>query len=898
MIYSVRLLFFLNFLLLATTSICQTALPKISGNLLTYESKPVIGAMVILMDVDGKTVNSYAISKSDGGFELHPLKIFDSLFVLKIEHMQYESWSRMICSTELVSGHLNLKIQLAPRNLSLQEITVKAPPLPYRTYNDTTEFRAKAYITGETRKVEDLLKNIQGFQLTDDGRIFFQGREIDRMLLEGEDLTDRHYRLLSKNLNASLIDRVQVVDNYTADRLMREVNRSGKIAINLTLDSTFRNRLSGTVGGATSGGRQMMDVSTVLPAGLIKWLTFTNFNQTGTQSGSQLSDDRLGENSISDSRQSRNSLSVFEPMQISQPPLDVRYARDNEDASTIQVLSIRNRKGQSLRLFAGHGQSRLHRNAELENRIKSVINNDWRLYQNTRYAMKTRESLVSFLFKHDRKSNTTGQFSMNIKSTDHRQIYEDQTTGDFADSLSEDHEQQRLILTSSGQETIRTGFGSLFKISYVMDIGQSEQHQALSTVRFLSIQSPVSGLNNFSQWMQVKCMSGHLDLSLLDRSKLGRWTGGLRMSMDREQQILSYHSAAVMASGSAEFLQRRRVIQSQAIIMHGTWQSTNTGKLTWFTAGDFGIAPFDVRDSIELSMEGREVYRLSAGLDYKLSTLSGIRFSAYRNRWTPSSEWFHSGPILQADGQVRYPALELKPETMTGINFTISRVNLPNSFTALLYASLIFTDGAYRRISSRSPSNSLTTYMPFNGQQSQFVSGSVSKHFLALRFKSMTDVSIQHINGNTRLDDVSIRNLYGRFSLHQRLISAFAFPLNAELSYEISRHYNRLKSAMTGDMNTAQWQHVGYARLNGRFGEKGFVSMIYGRRLLSASETLNTIDLFTRWKASKSLYLSITGHNLTNAMAMERRTVSLNATTDQRTSLVGRYILFSAEWSF
>lgn len=894
----VHLIALLAYLFLSISTPGQSISPKISGIILSSESSPVTGATVRLMDAYGKSVISFAISKSNGGFVLHLPKLSDTIILLRIEHIQYAAWSRKIRQAEFESGQMDLKIQLTQRNLTLQEVTVKAPPLPYRLHDDTTEFRAKVFRTAETRKVEDLLKNIQGFQLTEDGRIFFQGREIERMLLEGEDLTDRHYRLLSKNLNAALIDRVQVVDNYSTDRLMREVDRSGKIAINLTLDSTYRNRMSGTVGVATSVGRQLMDVSTVLPTSMIKWLTFTNFNQTGTPTGTQLSDDRLGENTISSERQDKYSLALLEPMQIPPPPMDLRYARDNEDASTMQVISIRNQQGQSFRLLTGLGQSRLHRSSDWNSMMKALTGSDWQLNQQTRYSMKATEGLASILFKHDRNTNRTGQFSLNINRSYHGQWYTDRTTGDLVDSLSDHHQQHGLMLTSTGHETMKTGERNLIKISYRMDIGRSDQDQVLSTKRFLSLQSPVNGISEFNQRIKAWWLSGHLDFSWLGRSKYGKWSAGFRLSTDRQQQNLSFEPATATVASSASFSPRRLGIQSQAMVMHGSWQSANMGKLAWFTSAVMGIAPFDVRDSVIISLAGNHIYRLTAGVDYKLSRLSAMRFSVYRNRWTPSTEWFHAGPILQSDGQVRFPATALKPETMTGLNMTISRVDLPSSFTALLYASLIFTDGAYRQISSRNPGISRTTYMPFDGQRSQFISGSLSKHFPGLRFKSMTDVSLQRIDGDARLDDLPIKNSFGRFSIHQRLISAFPNPLNVEFSYVLSRHFNRLESALTGEMNTAQWQHVGYARLNGRFGEKGFFSMIYGHRLLSTASALRTVDIYGRWKASRSLFISITGHNLTNVTAIDRRIVSLNATTDQQTSLVGRYLMLGAEWSF
>ncbi len=56
----------------------------------------------------------------------------------------------------------------------------------------------------------------------------FNGKEVDRILIEGEDLTEKNYQLLSRNLNANLVDKVQVINNFSTDRLLKEVDNSGK----------------------------------------------------------------------------------------------------------------------------------------------------------------------------------------------------------------------------------------------------------------------------------------------------------------------------------------------------------------------------------------------------------------------------------------------------------------------------------------------------------------------------------------------------------------------------------------------------------------------------------------------------------------------------------------------
>ena len=896
--WRMRLCLWLLTIFQANVSISQTRQIRLTGTLLAADGKPVVAATVMLMDPSRIEVISYAISSEDGRFLIGPIARADSVFHLSVEHLECDPWHRILKREDFQGDRLELSIQLSRRSLSLKEITVKAPPLPYRTYNDTTEFRAGAYRSAETRRVEDLLKNIQGFQVTGDGRIYFQGKEIERLLLDGEDLTDRNYRLLSKNLNASVVDRIQVIDNYSSDRLMRTMERSGKLAVNLTVDSTFRNRISGGIGVGTTGHRQLVDVSTVYPGRSLKWLTFTNYNQTGLQTGTQLSDDRMGENLVSETRKNATLHPIFEPIQIPAPPLDPRYVLDNEDASTMQVLSMRDKNGGTFRWLAGVGQGKMSRSSGMESHMYALSGNDWVLQQQHQYAMKTQEALSSLQYKHDRKSNNTGEFGLHLMSTNHGHKYDDQTSGDYNDSLSEANHQRRLMLSSRGHEIKRTNSGSLIKWTYGLDLEQMKQHQQLNTLRFMKVLSPFMDPDRFQQLMRLGKVAAQTNISLHDRSEYGRWNTGVKMYLHHERHQLSGLNATDTAMPTDLFPQRNRLIRSQAMILHGTWQSNAKKKTAWYFNGELGIAAFQVRDSAALKLKDRHIYRLSTGIDHKISNLMAIRLHVYRDRRVPGTEWFHAGPVFMSDAQLRFPSSDIVAETSTGMNLSFSRVNLPASFTGLLFISFILTDGAYRQISNRQPAFTRSTYMPFDDQRSLFVSASISKHVLPMRFKFMTDASFQRMDGDAQLDDLPIGNLYGRLSIQQRLISAFPFPFNIELSYMASRHFNALNSEMTGTVTMAQWQNIGYARLNGRFGEKGFFSVIYGHRKFMSSESFRTLDLHGRWKAARSLFISITGHNLTNMKGFEERRISLNATTDQRTSLVGRYILLSAEWSF
>ena len=170
---------------------------NIKGKLLLSNKEPITNATIILKDsIHGNTL-SYSFSRADGSFHLKIQKPITGIYFLIIEHIQT---ARKIKELNVSFNDLDLDIGeviLDKAIKQLKDILIKSAPPPFSIRGDTIEFTANSYKTSEIRKVEDLLRNIQGFDLGSDGKISFNGKEVDRILIEGEDLTERNYQLLS-----------------------------------------------------------------------------------------------------------------------------------------------------------------------------------------------------------------------------------------------------------------------------------------------------------------------------------------------------------------------------------------------------------------------------------------------------------------------------------------------------------------------------------------------------------------------------------------------------------------------------------------------------------------------------------------------------------------------------
>src|SRR5690606_13758002 len=77
---------------------------------------------------------------------------------------------------------------------------------------DTTEYNAAAFVIQPNAKVEDLLKQFPGIQVDKDGKITAQGQTVTKVLVDGEEFFGDDPTLVTKNLRADMVDKVQLYD--------------------------------------------------------------------------------------------------------------------------------------------------------------------------------------------------------------------------------------------------------------------------------------------------------------------------------------------------------------------------------------------------------------------------------------------------------------------------------------------------------------------------------------------------------------------------------------------------------------------------------------------------------------------------------------------------------------
>ncbi|PIQ47445.1 MAG: hypothetical protein COW03_15070 [Cytophagales bacterium CG12_big_fil_rev_8_21_14_0_65_40_12] len=220
------------FLLISLIAYSQAGNLSLKGTVKDISDKPIQYAQIIAKSTSDSVIINFTFSDEEGLFEVQ-LGSFrqNSSVIIEARSLGYNPLSLRI---ESENFREKLNFVLTETLMQLDEVVIEANK-PIRSSNDTLIFRLESFIDGTEEVTEDVLKKIPGITITSEGVIKYNGREIRKILLDGDDLTDSNYKILSKNLSADLLQEVEILKNYTDNRLFKGIENTEDVAINLKI---------------------------------------------------------------------------------------------------------------------------------------------------------------------------------------------------------------------------------------------------------------------------------------------------------------------------------------------------------------------------------------------------------------------------------------------------------------------------------------------------------------------------------------------------------------------------------------------------------------------------------------------------------------------------------------
>lgn len=178
-----------------------------------------------------------------GTFSLQ-IKEDPALLFIEVNSFLHET-NTLILKNLNKNGEFKLDIFLKQKINQLERVIINRQT-PIIVKKDTTIFNPISFLNGTERVVEDLLKKLPGVEIADNGVIKYKGKIIQKLLLDGDDLFGSQYKIGSKNISVDMIDKVQGIEHYENNVLLKGISNSDDVALNLILNKG-KSDLSGTI---------------------------------------------------------------------------------------------------------------------------------------------------------------------------------------------------------------------------------------------------------------------------------------------------------------------------------------------------------------------------------------------------------------------------------------------------------------------------------------------------------------------------------------------------------------------------------------------------------------------------------------------------------------------------
>ncbi|GHE23402.1 carboxypeptidase-like regulatory domain-containing protein [Sphingobacterium griseoflavum] len=227
------LLFFLFFLAHGIVLFAQQY-GSIKGVVLNENKQPLEKATVsVIRDADSSVV-TYTLTDQSGKFHLVRLPAQHNL-TLAISHVDGATKSIQLLLQEKELQDLD---SITLETNIMDEIIITAAP-PIRMHGDTLEYNADFFKTRPNANVEELLKQLPGLQVNLDGTIYYQGKEVSSIKVNGSDFFASDLRVASRNLDAALVKTVQVYRDRGESKNIVTNEEELPVTINLKFKKDF-----------------------------------------------------------------------------------------------------------------------------------------------------------------------------------------------------------------------------------------------------------------------------------------------------------------------------------------------------------------------------------------------------------------------------------------------------------------------------------------------------------------------------------------------------------------------------------------------------------------------------------------------------------------------------------
>ncbi|MDP2527549.1 TonB-dependent receptor [Maribacter dokdonensis] len=226
----------LTLLLVVTSAVALAQEISLSGTVKDSLGVGVDMANVIAINTATQGLESYGITNHAGLFKLK-LKTGEQ-YTVKVSYLGFkpESFTFTAGENDAVKD-----IVLQEQAAQLDEVDVTYE-MPVSVKGDNIVYDTDAFVSGTEKKLKDVLENLPGIEINDDGQIEVEGKTVSKVMVEGKDFFDGDSKLAVENIPANALSKVEVLRNFNEVSQMKGLtNDDDNVALNIKLKEGKKN---------------------------------------------------------------------------------------------------------------------------------------------------------------------------------------------------------------------------------------------------------------------------------------------------------------------------------------------------------------------------------------------------------------------------------------------------------------------------------------------------------------------------------------------------------------------------------------------------------------------------------------------------------------------------------
>lgn len=251
------------------------------------DNEPVIGAAIVIKDINGNILASCA---SD----------LDGQFIIKLPSANYDiSINAAMIGFKTYSAPLVLDgkpiiIKMEDEAVQLQEVIVKAERI--RENENTITYNVGSFAQKQDKTIGDVLSRMPGIDVAKNGKLQYQGQDINKFYIEGNDISDGKYGVATNSISYEDIGAVEIIEYHQPVQVLQNLSFSDQAAINLKMKNKSKSAflvhgiMADGISENLKGVLWQGDIATMMVSE--KYQTINSFqgNNVGINLSNQLSD--------------------------------------------------------------------------------------------------------------------------------------------------------------------------------------------------------------------------------------------------------------------------------------------------------------------------------------------------------------------------------------------------------------------------------------------------------------------------------------------------------------------------------------------------------------------------------------------------------------------------------